>query len=268
MSSNDRVLRKAGEPEIRPGRFGQALDGDGHHYAAVGDVANFGFFDKFSVSAWIKPKGEQGGTIISRMTDVPHGDGWCVVLDHGKLQVHLTKRWLDDACRVELADPIPADEWSHFTVTYDGSREVAGIHIDIDGIRRQTITLLDELNQSFDNKGPLRIGAGNGADGRFYGLIDDVRVFDRVLSDEESRILAQSDRLSAIAAIPRGKAHAVAERRRCPIISCRTRPDADSRGLGTIPIGARCHRRIHGRIADHDDHGRFDAARDVRPSSR
>ena len=89
---------ETGEPQFVPARRGQALNGDGRHYAAVGDVANFGFFDKFSVSAWIRPNGDQGGTIVSRMTDMLHGDGWCVVLDQGKLQVHLTKRWLDDAC--------------------------------------------------------------------------------------------------------------------------------------------------------------------------
>lgn len=196
---------ETGDPKFAPGLFGQALDGDGHCYAAVGDVANFGFFDKFSVSAWVRPKGEQGGTIVSRMTDVVHGDGWCVVLDRGKLQVHLTKRWLDDACRVELVEPIPADEWRHLCVTYDGSRETVGIRIYINGTRRETISILDELNQSFDNKGPLRIGAGNGPDGRFHGLIDDVRVFDRVLSDEECQIVARTEHLSAIAAIPAEK---------------------------------------------------------------
>lgn len=192
---------ETGDPRFAAGRFGQALDADGKHYAAVGDVANFGFFDKFSVAAWVRPS-QAGGTIISRMTDVPHGDGWCIVLERGKLQVHLTKRWLDDACRVETASSIPSDDWTHVSVTYDGTREVSGIHIYLNGQPTQTVTILDELNQSFDNKGPLRIGAGNGPDGRFHGLIDEVRLFDRVVSDQEAGVLSQTDQLSSIAKVP------------------------------------------------------------------
>ncbi len=67
----------------------------------AGDVAGFGFFDKFTLGAWIKPTGSRGGTILSRMVDEPEGEGYSVVLDRGKVQVNLVKRWLDDAIRVE-----------------------------------------------------------------------------------------------------------------------------------------------------------------------
>jgi hypothetical protein len=199
IASNDKP-KEDGDPRFAAGRFGPALDCDENHYAAVGDVANFGFFDKFSISAWIRPMGDRGGTIISRMTDVPHGDGWCVVLDKGKLQVHLTKRWLDDACRVETVNPIDTSDWRQIAITYDGRRETSGIRIYVDGEQQPTSILLDELNQSFDNKGPLRIGGGNGPEGRFHGLIDDVRIFDRALTDDEIRILSVTGSLSELAA--------------------------------------------------------------------
>ena len=193
---------KDGNPRFASGRIGNALEVDHEHYASAGDVANFGFFDKFSVSAWIRTLGIQGGTIVSRMNDVMHGDGWCVVLEQGKLQVHLTKRWLDDACRVATAESIDASDWRQVTITYDGRREAAGIRIYVDGVPQETVTLLDELNQSFDNKAPLRIGAGNGPDGRFQGWIDDIRIFDRELTTTEARILAVPDSVSAIVATP------------------------------------------------------------------
>lgn len=202
--SPDQVLssKEAGDPEFVPAVQGMALQVNDQHHAAVGDVANFGFFDPFTISAWIRPDGDRGGTVISRMTDALHGDGWCVVLEQGKIQVHLTKRWLDDACRVETVDSIEPGQWRQISVTYDGSRETAGIQIFVDGMLWPTISLLDELNQSFDNKGPLRIGGGNGPDGRFHGLIDEVRIFDRVLSADDAAILALNEHLSAIAAIP------------------------------------------------------------------
>ncbi|WP_010587426.1 DUF1553 domain-containing protein [Schlesneria paludicola] len=199
LSSKD-----AGDPLFVSAGQGMALQVDDQHHAAVGDVANFGFFDPFSISAWIRPEGDRGGTVISRMTDAMHGDGWCVVLEQGKVQVHLTKRWLDDACRIETVDSIEPGRWRQISVTYDGSRETAGIQIFVDGLPWRSVTLLDELNQSFDNKGPLRIGGGNGPDGRFHGLIDEVRIFDRVLSADEAAILAVNKPLSAIAATPKG----------------------------------------------------------------
>ena len=194
---------ESGNPRFGPGRFGQGLECDGVHDAAVGNVANFGFFDKFTIAAWIQPQGARGGTILSRMTDVAHGDGWGIVLEQGKLQVHLTKRWLDDACRVETAAAINPQDWSQITVSYDGSREAAGIRIYVNGLPQQTVTLLDELYQSFDNpKSLLRIGGGNGPAGRFSGRIDDVRLFDRAVSADEAQALALPDQLTTIAATP------------------------------------------------------------------
>lgn len=201
-SSTVAKVQEEGNPRFAAGRFGQALDADGEHYAVAGDIANFGFFDRFSVSAWIKPKGERGGTIISRMTDAEHGDGWCLVLDKGKLQVHFTKRWLDDACRVETVDANDSRDWQHVAITYDGQRETAGIKIYVNGQCQPTVSLLDELNQTFENKSPLRIGAGNGPQGRFHGLIADVRIFDRMLNDAEAQILAMPEQLSDLIKVP------------------------------------------------------------------
>ena len=53
--------------------------------------------------------------------------------------------------------------------------------------RSPTEVLLDELNQTFLTKEPLRIGAGGGREGRFVGAIDDVRIHDDVLRLEDDR---------------------------------------------------------------------------------
>ncbi len=49
--------------------------------------------------------------------------------------------------------------------------------------------LLDQLNQSFQTKQPLRIGAGGGPQDRFQGLVSDVRVYGRALSSDEIGIV-------------------------------------------------------------------------------
>ncbi len=120
-----------------------------------------------------RPTGSRGGTILSRMVDEPEGEGYSVVLDRGKIQVNLVKRWLDDAIRVETAAVVPAEKWTHVAVTYDGSRLAAGVKVYVDGKLAPIKVLLDELNQTFQSKEPLRIGAGGGAESRFAGAIDE-----------------------------------------------------------------------------------------------
>jgi hypothetical protein len=191
-----------GQPRFTAGPVGLAIMLDGRGFLDLGDVAGFGFFDKFTLAAWIKPSGARAGTIISRMAEDPQGEGYRVVLDAGKIQVNLVKRWLDDAIRVETTARLRAGEWTHVAVTYDGSRVAAGIKIYLDGKPAPLAVLLDELNQSFQTKEPLRIGAGGGSENRFDGGIDELSVHDIALAHDEVEVLATRESISQIVEIP------------------------------------------------------------------
>jgi hypothetical protein len=173
---------------------------DGQRVVDQGDVGDYTFYDKFSLSAWIKPADERGGTIVSRMTDEAQGDGYYLVLSGGKLQVNLVKRWLDDAIRVETQEPLAPGAWHHVLAVYDGSRVASGVRVYVDGQPARLQIHLDDLNQSFATKAPLRIGGGNGPDGRFHGAISHVRVYNRALKDEEATLLATRDSTAEIVA--------------------------------------------------------------------
>ncbi|HSQ55530.1 MAG TPA: DUF1553 domain-containing protein, partial [Gemmata sp.] len=160
---------------------------DGKEFINAGDIGNFGFDDRFTLACRINPR-KPDGTILSRGLDEEQGEGYAVALVNGKIQVHLTKRWLDDALRIVTIDRVPVNRWSHIAVSYDASRLAAGTRIYIDGVEARTRVLLDELNQSFDTKEPFRVGGGSGS--RFVGQIDDVRLFARELSAAEVRLLA------------------------------------------------------------------------------
>ncbi len=182
---------------------------DGHRFINCGDVGDFGFFDKFTLSAWVWPRGAEGGAIVSRMVEsgadsafASDSEGYRVFLKDGHVQLHLTKRWLDDALRVETEETLPPGEWHHVTVSYDGSRWASGVKIYVDGRLQKQRALLDQLNQTFATKQPLRIGAGGGAAFRFHGRIGDVRVYNRVVTEEEAGIIATADPPGALAAIP------------------------------------------------------------------
>ena len=188
-----------GDADFAAGRIGQAARFQGRRFIDAGDVADFGYFDKFSLAAWIYPEGMAGGTVVSRMEENGVSPGYNLHLQDGKLQVNLVERWLDDAIRVETVAPIAQDRWSHVLATYDGSRLASGVKVYVDGVSVPLKVLVDELNQNFHSKEPLRIGAC-ASNAQFHGLIDDVRVHDVALTADEAFTVATAETVSDILA--------------------------------------------------------------------
>jgi Protein of unknown function (DUF1553)/Protein of unknown function (DUF1549)/Concanavalin A-like lectin/glucanases superfamily/Planctomycete cytochrome C len=194
-----------GAVQIQPGKVGHGmgLGFDGECHVETGNDGGFGFLDKFTIGAWVSPgwPGNLGkaGPILSRMVDADQGEGYSLVLRDGKVQVNLVKRWLDDAIRVETAAGLAPNQWHHVMFSYDGSRVAAGVKIYVDGELQKLKINLDDLNQSFATKEPFRIGAGGGI--RFHGIIDDVRIYDRVLSGAEIALVATTDTIPQVVAI-------------------------------------------------------------------
>src|SRR5207249_4637343 len=86
-----------GEADSLEGPCGRAARLDGRRFIQAENAGELGFYDKFTLSAWILAEGTQGGTILSRMEDVDEGKGYSFGLKDGKLQLNLVVRWLDDA---------------------------------------------------------------------------------------------------------------------------------------------------------------------------
>lgn len=190
-----------GEAVFSTGRENQAMQFDGRRLIDAGDVGRFGFYDTFTLAAWVRIGAEGRGTIVSRMTDEAQADGYSLSVADGKIQFNLVKRWLDDALRVRSKRALAPGRWYHIAAVYDGSRVAAGVKLYIDGEAAELDVLLDDLNQSFETKQPLRIGGGGGGEGRFYGTLDDVRVYGRALDGDEVRIVATAETISDIAAM-------------------------------------------------------------------
>jgi hypothetical protein len=191
-----------GDPQRSSGHQGPATAFDGRCFLDAGDVGHFGFYDRFSLAAWVRPEGSRGGVILSRMTDAEQADGYSLHVVDGHLQVNLVKRWLDDAIRVQTEERLQSGRWQHVLATYDGSRVAAGVRVYIDGRPAKLQVLLDDLNQSFETKQPLRIGAGAGPGGRFHGAIQDVRLWHEVVAGETVAIAATPEPIDALHAIP------------------------------------------------------------------
>ena len=189
-----------------PGRLRHAAKLSGGGFVEVDETpTGFGYRDHFTLSAWIRPDRVDRGTVLSRMTDVVEGKGYYVDFEKGHIRVNLITRWLDDSIRVQSARPITAGNWRHLAVTYDGTRLAKGIHLFLDGRPVPLTVNYDFINQSFESNEPLRLGGGGGAEGRFEGLLDEVRIYDRDLSAAEVSVLATPQTIPELVSIPRDR---------------------------------------------------------------
>ena len=193
-----------GMPHFVSGRLGAAASFDGKRFLEAGDVAELGFFDRFSLSAWVYPTAPDG-PILGRNFDTPevgdHGfKGYGLYLREGKVQLNLVTRWLDDSLRIETAEPLELNRWHHVAATYDGTRVAEGTRIYVNGQASALNVRLNLLNQDFRLPNSFRIGAAGAR--RFSGLIDEVRVYTEVLSPQEVAVISLADSVNEIAALP------------------------------------------------------------------
>ena len=181
------------------GLFGGAAQLDGRRYFDLGDIADYDFYDPFTLAAWIRPDRETGGVVGRYLTSGPKGYG--LFLLDGKLQLRIDTASISDRMRVESVETVPLGQWTHVAGVYDGTRNTDGMRLYINGRPAGSTVLVDEsLNPTRVNTS-LRIGHGPGEQDRFAGHLDDVRVYSRALNASEAAVLAVPETPAEIAAL-------------------------------------------------------------------
>jgi len=192
-----------GDPKFAEGVINKAAAFDGKRYVDLGDRADFGFYDRFTLSAWIYPEAATGG-IVTRMdpqASARGSKGYGLYLIGGKLQFRIESADIDDRVRVETAEPLELNRWHHVAVTYDGSRLARGAGLYVNGKRWKPHVIIDHSNNETKADVPLRIGHGPGAEDRFRGRIDEVRIYERALPEAELAVAATPETLNELAQI-------------------------------------------------------------------
>ncbi len=192
---------QGGEAAFQAGKYGQALSLDGKRFVEAGDIGKYGMYSKFTLAAWVKPSSGDSA-IVSRGEDVEEQAGYGLYLKNGKLQANLIVRWLDDCLRVETEQAVPLNQWTHVAMTYTGTRTADGLRLYINGERARLKYIVDDLNQDFVSKHPLRLGAGQGF--RFEGELDDVRIYDAALTPAQAAVLATSAPVNELVGVASG----------------------------------------------------------------
>ncbi len=182
-SGNDLHGTEMGGPTYEPGVFGQAISLDGtDDYVDCGSDPEFDIIDQISFTYWIKVVAfdRQWNTVFSR------GD------DSWRSSRAGMNNFMECGMRGTSGDylfgvtPVDDGQWHHIAASYDGTT----FYVYTDG----------ELDASEPSTGqitlsayPLYIGNNSQNTDRFWnGLIDDLMIFNRALSQDEIQIIMQS----------------------------------------------------------------------------
>ena len=178
-------------PGFAPGKNGQALSlpNGGTSYVDFGDVLDL--TNEFTLSAWVnwEDYGTFSATIIGKeMIDPlepesPHQFNFEIRGDAGKDQLRFLSHDLEPNTIYSSDNSIPYNQWTHVAVSFDGTNRKVFVNGMLDSSDSASGTILE-------NSETLKIGYGMGtgdSNNYFYGMIDDVMVYEEGLSEMEVR---------------------------------------------------------------------------------
>ena len=161
---------------------GPALAFEGQAHVDCGDVmTRIGLTDKFTLSVWFQPEaipkgepalvGERAG--LCSLTYYKNGRAYVYATGNGGFSV---------------STPVAPGKLYHLAGTFDGRALKLYLNGELKGANE-----LDEPGKVGTGK-RLRIGGGYSKDFSYKGIIDDVRIYNRVLSGEEVKRLYEGRR--------------------------------------------------------------------------
>jgi len=183
FNTNSGILQNG--PTWTDGRYGQALDfdesgGNGEgEYVDINSLSNLNNQEEITSMAWVKPKPSSDDrapiTRIDRFYFQHYSDDRLATYWYG---------WNDAGYHYSSQDSVPTGQWTHVAVTWD---QESGVIFYINGEKDNQIS-----NSGIgDSTNWLKIGQESSSR-RFNGIIDDVRVYDQALSEDEIRGIYES----------------------------------------------------------------------------
>ena len=164
------------------------------------DVGDFERTNRFSFAAWIRITGDKNGSVFSRMSDKEGAHrGWDLWMEGGKPVFHLVSAWPNDALKVIGKKQLPKDRWTHVAVTYDGTSKVKGVKIYVDGETTGVDKDKESLKKSIRTSSPFKIGQRDSGTPLENVGVQDLRIYERVLTPDEVRNVAGIPKLKWVA---------------------------------------------------------------------
>jgi hypothetical protein len=159
------------------GIVGQSFATDVNKYIEVPDSPNLKIPQNITIEAWVNPSISTGDRVILSKGDSTIGDGWHMMLRQNNtlaVQARFGGAWEI----LETSATIPVGTWHHVAYTYNGSE----VKLYVDGVLNASRMLTGPIQQ---NTRPLKIGTVYQNYAFFVGLIDEVAIYNNILSESE-----------------------------------------------------------------------------------
>lgn len=164
------------------GKTGKALRFNGENSYVEVKHSEFLVPEQFTIEAWVKPESlvasDRGPMVVSKYGG--NWKGYMLLLEGntGRPSLHIATPQKEISAT--SSEALEVGKWYHIVGTYDG--KMARIYVN--GVLRGSAEA--ELTQDIGTS--LMIGKASWCDGAYFkGVIDEVKIYDRALSEEEIR---------------------------------------------------------------------------------
>jgi hypothetical protein len=184
----DGELKGEGSPSFdsssAEGQIGKALNvGEGDYVEITGYKGILGTAPR-TVAAWIKTKRNKG-KILSWGKREP---GMMFVFGFARGHIGVTPSWSAEGSYLYIADRVEDDEWHHVAAVVREA-ELPNLEYDVTLYKDGEVGILHNIGLlalwPIDTPSGMDVAIGRG----YEGAVDEVRVYDRALSEEEIRLL-------------------------------------------------------------------------------
>jgi Concanavalin A-like lectin/glucanases superfamily len=184
-SGNNNNGTATGTVGYAPGRFGQALDFTGGGYVTIPNSPSLQT-QNFTVAYWANLSFAQNVTIAAKRNPGDTESAWQVnIAETNWLQGCLFGGPGSNCWYFTSISPSPVGNWTHIAVTYDGTT--------LYGYVNGNLVLTQATPGYTPGNGTADIILGGGplvATGYFYGLLDELQIYDGALTAAQVYLLA------------------------------------------------------------------------------
>jgi len=190
VSTTQQIWEKPDQLIYVAGKQGTAVSIENGRFLESKQLGKLQSDRPFSISLWVNVPSLGSMAILSRMDEAMNFRGFDMLLVNGKVEVHLVDTWPSNAIKISSQPTIAPNQWHHLTLTYDGSKKAAGANLYIDGKSVKFDVPNNNLTGSLETDKPFHLGLREKSL-PFTGSIDELRIFDGVLSPVDVERLAQ-----------------------------------------------------------------------------
>ena len=157
-------------------KFALSFDGV-DDFVSMGNVLNMANdgTDAFSVSFWMKRNSFSFEMIVSKQLNSGSYNGFGVYINSGKLNF-LLGSLLSPSSSIQgkSTSSVVGSTWQNITLTYDGSQDISGFNIYINGVSDTIVQVSNNTPTNVANTTNFQLSGRDGTSLKYGGLLDEV----------------------------------------------------------------------------------------------